>query len=187
MNGLHWRNTTYLLFLIMAIIVPTPNFSDEIREPAWFFVHTANGVSISDKKNLLMPIERDIFGFTTHLYFRSHAYLNADEFASLWKRDKSFYSFKTHPPWAVLSWPQGEDVLSKEFKIKSSEVVSNGSAINYVIEYDGSFPDLFSQNTYSLFIEAECEPEGLNKFFNKPDCDCTENCEKTCRTACYLK
>ena len=71
--------------------------------------------------------------------------------------------------------------------IKSSEVVSNGSAINYVIEYDGAFPDLFSQNTYSLFIEAECEPEGLNEFFNKPDCDCTENCEKICRTACYLK
>ena len=187
MNGLHWRNTTYLLFLILAVIVPTPNFSDEIRKPAWFFVHTANYASISDKKNLLMPIERDIFGFTTHLYFRSHAYLNADEFASLWKRDKSFYSFKTHPPWAVLSWPQGEDVLSKEFKIKSSEVVSNGSAINYVIEYVGSFPDLFSQNTYSLFIEAECEPEGLNAFFKEPYCDCTGNCEKICRTACYLK
>ena len=106
---------------------------------------------------------------------------------SNWKRDKSFYSFKTHPPWAVLSWPYGEDVLSKEFKIKSSEVVSNGSAIKYVIEYDGSFPDLFSQNTYSLFIEAECEPEGLNAFFKKPDCDCTENCEKICRTACFLK
>ena len=85
MNGLHWRNITYLLFLILAIIVPTPNFSDEIRKPAWFFVHTANGVSISDKKNLLMPIERHIFGFTAHLYFRSHAYLNADQFASLWK------------------------------------------------------------------------------------------------------
>jgi len=50
MNGLHWRNITYLLFLILAIIVPTPNFSGEIRKPAWFFVHTSNGVSISEKK-----------------------------------------------------------------------------------------------------------------------------------------
>ena len=187
MNIVYWRNKTYVLILILTIVVPTPNFSAEKRNPAWFFVHTANGVSIYDKKNLLMPIERDIFGFTTHLYFRSHAYLNADEFASLWAKGSSFYSFKTHSPWAVLSWPQGEDVLSKEFKVKSLEVVSNGSAINYVIEHDGSFPHLFSQNTYSLFIEAECEPEGLNKFFNKPDCDCTESCEKTCRTSCYLK
>ena len=107
------------------------------------------------KKNLLVPIERDIFGFTTHLYFRAHAYLNADEFASLWKRNKSFYSFKSDPPWAVLSWPQGEDVLSKEFKIKSSEVVSNGSAINYVIEYDNSFPDLFCF-LYIAFLGLNC-------------------------------
>ena len=185
MNIVYWRNITYLLFLILPIVVPTANFSDEKRKPAWFFVHTANGVSISDKKNLLMPIERDIFGFTGHLYFRSYAYLNAEEFASLWKKDKSFYSFKTHPPWAVLSWPQGEDVSSKEFKIQSLEVTADGRAINYVIEYDGSFPSLFSQNTYSLFIEAECEPEGLNEFFNKPDCDCTENCEKICRIACF--
>ncbi|MDC3087488.1 hypothetical protein OA343_03080 [Paracoccaceae bacterium] len=187
MNIIHWKNKTYLLFLILTILVPTPNFSDEKRKPAWFFVHTASGVSISGEKNLLMPIDRDIFGFTSHLYFRSHAYLNAVEFASLWAKDKSFYSFKTHPPWAVLSWPQGEDVLSKEFKIKALKVAADGRSINYLIEYDGSFPHLFSQNTYSLFIEAECEPEGLKEFFNKPDCDCTENCEKICRTACFLK
>ncbi|MDC3076067.1 hypothetical protein OA328_02190 [Paracoccaceae bacterium] len=56
--------------------------------------------------------------------------------------------------------------------------MANGRAINCVIEYDGSLPNLCFQNTYSLFIETQIGPEGLDGFFDKPDCDCTENYQK---------
>ena len=47
----------------------------------------------------------------------------------------------------------------------------------------GRFPDvsLFDARQHALSNKQ------LNAFFKKPDCDCTENCEKICRTACYLK
>ena len=172
-----------ILYIILCI---NPAISDDLRNPAWFFVHTGKGATIIENKKLIMPVKRQIFAFTNYLYNRSHAYMSAHDFTSLWLEKKnSFYSFKAIPPWAVLSWVSGEDTFSIEFRIKTAEVDITRQHITYGIDYSGSSPYLPVENSYTLFIEASCEPSGLDQFFEKPDCDCTENCDEICRVMCW--
>ena len=179
--------TAYLFLTILSILLCiNPAISDELRKPAWFFVHTGKGVTIIENKKLIIPVNREIFAFTTYLYNRSHAYMSAQDFTSLWlEEENSFYSFKAEPPWAVLSWVGGEDTFSIEFKINTAEFDLNGQHITYSIDYSGSPPHLPMENSYTLFIEANCEPSGLDQFFEKPDCDYTENCDEICRVMCW--
>ena len=173
-------------WLMMGILVCiNPVMGDELRKPAWFFVHTSKTATIENKK-LVLPLEAKIFGFTNYLYHRSYSYMTAKEFTSLWVKKKSnFHSFNSSPPWAVLSWVQGEDVVSLEFKILMASLDSREENISYIIDYSEIIPFLPLESSYSLFIEAKCEPAGLSDFFMKPNCDCTENCDQICRTMCW--
>ena len=176
---------TSSLLVLVAICNCQLVLGDELRKPAWFFVQTSSTASLEDRK-LVMPVERKVFAFTSYLYHRSYSYMDALEFTSLWdQRANDLYSFNGKPPWAVLSWVIGEDVHSFEFKINKASFDLKEGHIFYSIEFLGSVPFLPKRNAYSLFIEAECEPAGLSRFFMKPDCDCTVNCDNVCRTMCW--
>ena len=186
MVGILFSFVTHSFFtLLFVMFCLKPGHADQLRKPAWFFVHTGDSAIFSVDNTLVMPVNRDIFGFTTHLYYRSHAYMSAEEFTSLWLEDADrFYSFKAKSPWAVLSWNIGEDTASIEFKIKTAVADTVGGHISYGVDYSGTLPYLPPQSSYILFVEANCEPAGLYKYFNKPDCDCTENCTEICRVMC---
>lgn len=139
--------------------------ADEYGEPSWLFVHTASSFSV-DKTTLIIPYEREIFGFTDRPN-RLHAYLNAHEMSAMWNMGKD--DFTQNPPNAVMTWVDGGEIKEAELLLTSVSVDTFGRSISYNIVLESGHLPIGGGQEMSLFIddffneEAYCETYKISR------------------------
>ena len=84
------------LALIALLLFTTSAIAEDAKPAEWLFVHTAQTAEMTSATTLVMPVTRDIFGFTDRPN-RLHGYMNAHEFVSLWDESEGD-TFKADPP-----------------------------------------------------------------------------------------
>jgi hypothetical protein len=139
------------LFVVTSIFLgscskdcATPENQEE-----WLFVHTDDSAQILNATTIVMPLTNDIFAFTDRPY-RQSAYLNGEEFTSLWS-DSLVDGFYYDPPNAVLTWVDGEGI--NEVEVVITQAVLDGTTITYTI-LDDSGITIGNIIDVSLFIDG---------------------------------
>ncbi len=136
----HFLATAFLA----AAVTATPVLAEDDSSPSWLFVQSAPDV-------MIVPMDREIFAFTDRPY-RKHHYLNAHEFAALWKGENG--TFKADPPNAVLTWVENGEVHEMEVELRDARVGNHGRTIHYEISVEEGVDRLDTVEDASLFIDA---------------------------------
>jgi hypothetical protein len=144
------KKLIYLFFTVLIVACTTDDNNNETQEE-WLFVHTATQAISTNSNTLVMPVTNDIFAFSDRPY-RDYAYLNGEEYASLWDDNQETDNFYTDPPNAVLTWVDGDEV--KELEVVITDTDFDGDNIIYTFENSNltanqSFEDV------SLFVDVD--------------------------------
>ena len=136
-------------------VPPNPAVPVVLSETQWLYVQTAETAQMISDTTLVMPVTRDIFGFTDRPH-RQHEWLSAGEFASYWDEGEGGNSFYTDPPNAVLTWVDGAQTFEAEVIINDATVnVDNEQeSLSYEVTLDAAVMPLAQLSAVSLFIDA---------------------------------
>jgi hypothetical protein len=134
-------NITHTFACMIALLIasiPTLAFAEnssvQSTKKSWLFIQTANAATLNDPTTLVVPVEREIFGFTDRPY-RKHAHLSAEKFVKLWKKTSGKDNFGTVPPNAVVTWVgTGGEMRELEVVIANARYDAANSRIAYTIK-----------------------------------------------------
>jgi len=148
-------------FLLISLFAVSPIFTLSVAvaeqdQTQWLFVQTAADF-ISDGDSLTIPYEREIFAFTDRPN-RMHAYMTAQEFASLWNTGED--SFSSNPPNAVLTWVADGAVSEAEVVLTAAEVDERGRSITYTIALEDGQTLPMNGAQASLFVDGWYTEDG---------------------------
>ena len=131
---------TVVTALITGLFFSSSAIAEDAKPAEWLFVHTAEIAKMTSATTLVMPVTREIFAFTDRPN-RTHSYMNAHEYVSLWDEGEGD-TFKADPPNAVLTWVDGDEMKEAELLILSAETVSHGRKIAYEVKLKaGDMPE----------------------------------------------
>ena len=146
------RNKTFAsMALVSAFLIGTFSAALADEEPtSWLFTQTTAGFTATDD-TLTIPYERLIFAFSDRPN-RMHAYMTAQEFASLWATGED--SFSSNPPNAVLTWVADGAMSEAEVVLTAAEVDERGRSITYTITLEDGQTLPMSGTQASLFVDG---------------------------------
>lgn len=126
--------------------------AEDAKNVQWLAVHTSETAEMTSSTTLVMSAAKEILAFSDRPN-REYAHLNAHEFEMLWDGSESG-GFKSIPPNAVITWPQGGEMNEAEVIITNARVISNGREIELSIELlEGSIPSGVELQNVSLFVD----------------------------------
>ena len=134
--------------LALLLLIPSLSWggSDKL---SWLLVHTSSTASYEGNELINIPLSKDIFAFSDRPN-RKYLYLNANEFISLWDKNKEG-SFHSDPPNAVITWTYKRQIQEAEIIIDN--VVSTENGVRYIFQIiKGQIPKGELSNV-SIFID----------------------------------
>jgi len=145
------KNTLISIALLATSIIGTLSVAvaDE-DQTSWLFTQTAADFRATGD-TLTIPYERLIFAFSDRPN-RMHAYMTAQEFASLWATGGD--NFGENPPNAVLTWVTDGVVSEAEVVLTAAVVDEQGRSITYTVALEDGQTLPMSGAQASLFIDG---------------------------------
>ena len=150
----HTKRVSLVALVISATSMLAACGSDDADSDSadWLFVQTAESAEMPSDTTLVMPVTREIFGFTDRPN-RDHLYMDAEGFVSLWGDDVED-GFGVDPPNTVMTWNDDGELSEAELIVSDAVLSDDGSAITYTVAVEaGSLPD-GELGPVSLFVDA---------------------------------
>jgi hypothetical protein len=142
----------FAIAFLTSSLMSNSAIAEDAKNVEWLAVHTSETAEMTSSTTFVMSAAREIFAFSDRPN-REYAHLNAYEFEMLWDGSEGG-GFKSIPPNAVITWPQGDEMNEAEVIITNTRVISYGREIELSIELlTGSIPSGVELQNVSLFID----------------------------------
>lgn len=126
-----------------------------LPQESFLFVQTAENAQIKNRTTIIIPVEKDIFGFSDRPN-RKHGWLKGEQFASLWSSNEP-NSFKKDPPNAVLTFTAGNNNKVQELEVVITETTfdkDKGTLIYSIQEIPADWEIYGPIINVSLFVDS---------------------------------